>query len=97
MKNTLALFFFAPALLLASSIHSKAAEINDGGGDYTTYDRFQNWTRENPDTWTGIQGGLNNLNRDTPQSNVLQGAGEALGAGIGQTLYPPAARHPRPR
>jgi hypothetical protein len=67
----------------------------ESGADPTLVERFQDWTERNPDTWTGIQAGVGNLNGGTPQSNVMQGAAEAFGAGLGERLYPPRAHPPR--
>jgi hypothetical protein len=74
------------AILSGGTTVALAAEMNDGGGDLSTYDKAVQWTEKNPDTWIGIQGGIQNLNGSTPQSNVMQGAGEAVGVGIGQKL-----------
>jgi Spy/CpxP family protein refolding chaperone len=80
----------ASVILITGSALANAAEPNEGGGSPTTMERFEQWTEKNPDTWIGIQGGINNFNNQTPQQNALEGAAEALGAGIGQKLSQPS-------
>ena len=86
---------FVLAMLCCGPAMSEESMQVESGGNSTTLERFQDWTERNPDTWIGIQGGMQNLNGDRPQSNVMQGAAESLGAGVGETLWPPRESQPR--
>ena len=59
-----------------------AAEINDAGGELSLTEKATQWARENPDMMQGIQGSISNLTSDSPQQHVMEGAAEALGAGV---------------
>lgn len=57
------------------------------GGNPTFTQKVEQWMEKNPDTATGLQHSFQNLmGGGSPQQNVMEGAAEAAGAALGESL-----------